>query len=398
MNLKKILLFLLICILCINIYQFVLIGRANSNEINSLNKIGVSFFIKVLDVNDKNKTAKVEILVNIPRYPYNKSNVGVHVIGSGSAYILCNNTGKVTETEWYYNGKSKEVIWFLQGHGETFPFDTYELPFILRDVEGIDPNNFTLCINDRKFFASFGGKKQYTLLDLWHHDLNRIPVDTIVEENKIIVNIHRKFNVRLIDFILFLIPIIGCYYLLGLTLILDPQNQIRERLTIYLSLFVFSITFSLNIQPFLPYRTLFSFPEFLLSNLIISITIFGISTLIGNKKNYNTLLYKLDQVFGRKNVWIKLKELYGFYNKYDFMASILSLILFMFIYYVTIFKRMNIISAILLSYIIIPSYMYSHFFMITSEQRARNIKFYIFLSILFVLPLIIHLIYYFNLA
>ena len=157
-------------------------------------------------------------------------------------------------------------------------------------------------------------------------------------------------------------------------MILDPREKIRERLTICLSLFVFSATFSISIQDFLPYRSSLSFPELLLSNLIVSIALFGIFSIFQNQTGQN----------GSGVVsWL-----------WDLLSSCISFLIFVGLVNVTLTGTAPSVSMIL-GCIIYPSYLYGHFsklLRIPAEEKPKlplRHKFLLLLALLLLLlPLI----------
>ncbi|MCK4478363.1 hypothetical protein KAU88_07545 [Candidatus Bathyarchaeota archaeon] len=328
----------------------------------------VRLIIHILDIDQSQKTVDLKIIVCISNFPYNESRVGVWVIGAGDTIIWCNNTGAHMVSTWYYQGESEQTTWLLEGMGEHFPFDSYNLRFEVYDVYFIN-HNFTLSSEGHQAF--FTGSKAYSLKDLWKTDNGLIPIEYIKTE-EIAFAIGRSDNALSIAILQFLIPIIGCYYLLGATLMLNPKEKLAERLRIHLSLFVFVPTFLIAIQKFLPYRSSLSFPEFLLVNLIVSNTLFGIFSIFGNQKN------------SRKQ---KVT-----YSRWDLIASNLSLVLFMIIYLFTLFGRINIPASLIFTYIVVPSYICFYFAVMSKEQIKKQILGIAVFIILALIPLIFILI------
>lgn len=121
---------------------------------------------------------------------------------------------------------------------------------------------------------------------------NDIPYH-ILEGDKtiLILTLKRRW---LVPFLAFVLPVVLCYWLLGASLFMDPTSRMQEILTLYLSLFVFVPTFFFAIQGFQPYRSILSIPEILLTNLITSLGLLGISTMMsGHRKEMKIKRYKI---------------------------------------------------------------------------------------------------------
>lgn len=301
----------------------------------------------------------------------------VGIVGGGYVLLSCNNAGATRSGEWYYQGKSNRTTWLMEGDGEAFPFDSYNLRFRI-DYLTYFSENSSLSSDADKHQASFTGPEYRFLRDLWLSDDGSIPVN-YVEEREVSFLVQRDPSALVVATLQFLLPIIGCYYLLGATLILDPKKQLAERLRIYLSLFVFVTTFLIAIQPFLPYRSSLSFPEFLLVNLIVSNSIFSIFSIAGNRKTPD------------RSYIVRLYETESFHNRWDVLASTLSLLIFAVIYANTIFGEMTVPASFFFSYGILPAYVYWHFLIIPKEQMKRNKRRYAVVAILFLVPLLLYL-------
>lgn len=178
--------------------------------------------------------------------------------------------------------------------------------------------------------------------------------------NEVSFTIQRSTSALLLAILQFLLPIIACYYLLGATLMLGLKERLAERLRIHLSLFVFVPTFLIAIQTFLPYRSSLAFPEFLLVNLIISNTIFGIFSILGYRGSPVTSERQDNQ-----------KEISELKNKWDIGASVFSLIVFSLIYIATTIWKMTMQTSLIMT-LIIPSYIYGFYVMIPREQLIKK--------------------------
>ncbi len=180
------------------------------------------------------------------------------------------------------------------------------------------------------------------------------------------LHIQRTGNAFNIAFLEFIVPIIACYYLLGATLMLDPKKQLNERLVIYVALFVFVPTFLLAIQNYLPYRSSLSFPELLLTNLIIGNAIFGVFSIVGKRKGWSFSGVK------------RLKNFEIHHNNWDLVGVTLCLLFFMLIYVYTLFGKIALEASFIISYFIIPAYViwfpFENIKKISIKKCSKSIK------------------------
>jgi hypothetical protein len=309
-------------------------------------QINVEMVVQVLDINPSQKTANVNLILFVRNYPDNITSFMVNIAGNGDTNIICYNEG-TDNSGWLYQGRSNETIWFLEGSGETYPFDSYSLHFRIQTTSVPHYLNCSLTNNSQ---AYFDGPKQSFLKDLWVENNSSIPKswspasvsgnDTTQELTLSIAKTGNAFNTAFLEF---MVPIIGCYYLLVATLLLDPKKHLNERLTIYLAIFVFVPAFLIAIQNYLPYRSSLSFPELLLTNLVIGTTIFGVFSIFGKQ--------------GRIDFEIKwLKNLKLKHNKWDIAGIILSLLVFVSIYFSTLFGKITFEAMFIIAYLIVPAY------------------------------------------
>jgi len=333
------------------------------NEFTSIRLV-----IHVQDINQRQKLATVDIHVFIDNFPENLTEVQVWITGGGSIMIGCQRTG-TGASGWHYQGESNSTVWLLEGTGETFPFDSYNLRFIVYNMPLVQ-DSVSLSTDGNQ--AAFDGPNAYSLKDLWQVEKGLIPIGDL-KAKEISFLVQRGFNALLTATLQFLVPIIACYYLLGATLILDPKKQLAERLRIYISLFVFVPAFFIAIQQFLPYRSSLSFPEFFLINLIISTSIFGIFSIVGSQK------VQLPFV-------VRLYEQNGYQTKWDLPAITLSLMFSALIYLFTLFGKMTVATSLIFTYVIVPSYLYWHFILISKEQLMKRKFFYACFIAAFLIP------------
>lgn len=329
------------------------------------NSVTVRLAVHVFDIDQSKKLAEVKTYVFIDDFPFNRTEIWIRVIGGGSFWIPCKNYGLIGVDTWFYQGESNQSEWLLEGMGEVFPFDSYHLRFKIPELSLVE-GNFSLSDGERALQASFDGPRAYSLKDLWRVDNGLIPISNR-GQNEVSFIIQRSSNSQILAVTQFLLPIIACYYLLGATLILDPEKQLAERLRIYLSLFVFAPTFFMAMQNFLPYRSSLSFPEFFLTNLIISNTIFGIFSIIGNKIG--------PSISHQSRL-----------SKWDGWAGTLALLVFLVIYVGTLSQKMTIPTSLILTYVVIPSYTFPLIFFTPKEQIIEKKLLYVAYIILLLLP------------
>jgi len=341
---------------------FSLILMSYSSNVSAQNKLEepteVRLAVHVLDIDPFQKIAELDLSVFIDNFPYNETQVRVRVLGAGDITVVCNNVGTSISGTFYFHGETNTTIWLLEGKGEQFPFDSYNLRFKIYSIDFIE-NNFTLSLREQQ--AMFDGSKFYSLSDLWTTNgtySSSLPV-RYVRANEVAFIVQRSLNTTIVALLQFIIPIFACYYLLGSSLMLKSETQISERLTIYIALFVFIPTFFLAIQQFLPYRSSLSFPEFLLVNLLLSTAIFGIFSIAGNQKE----AYRIP-VEG-----LRMKKLA--HSKWDSYGGGISLMFCMALYILTMMSNMAPFLS-LIFVLVLPSYMFWQFFIRPVEELKKE--------------------------
>jgi hypothetical protein len=365
---------LLLC--CLSIFAYMSKTNALSKDQADVEFPSVGLGIQILDIDQAQKTAQLQINVYLDGYPYNESTVTVLVTGGGGEIpISCNQTVPLIRG-WDYHGESAQEPWLMDGIGETFPFDSYILHFHVQSIDFVG-TNFTLASTED--FALFSGGKAYSLNDLWITNGNSITISS--SSSEIDFSIKRSNTATIVDCLEFLGPIIACYYLLGSTLMLDLKKHLSERVEIYVSLFVFVPIFLIAIRDFLPYHSTLSFPELLLVNLVLSIAIFAIFSIGGRAKTSTTgpqiiRLYRHEFSLG----------------KWDSVGAAISLFLFVVTYYSTIMWKVNIPVSFVLTYLVIPGYLCSFPFLITRRQFAEGLRRYLLIILLVLIPAIVDLV------
>lgn len=260
--------FILILFQDIWLWETVRSQSQNVEQKNNVYKMTVD--VRVYDLDLKDLYSSVEVFLRLGPLPvgFNESGILVQILGGGDAMVFCNDTSSDHYGKYFQGNFSKS--WYITGEGEQFPFDQYKMQFKIRPL--IDCN-FTID----EVTAIFSGAKQKQLSEAWEtkNAHNEIPFQ-IAESDELMLTIQLKRR-SLIPFLTLVLPVILCYYLLGATLYLEPSSRMQEILTVYISLFVFVPTFFIGIQDFLPYRSLLTIPEFLLTYAIVTNAFFGVS-------------------------------------------------------------------------------------------------------------------------
>jgi hypothetical protein len=364
--LKKIYMLAFLALLLLQFIAF----NTNSVSASSDEIVNLDLLVNILEIDTRTNLANIRISVSTNNFPTNYDQLNVDIFGGGFAYIECENAGSNGINGWRFQGESEQTSWLLEGTGENYPFNSYTLRFridSLTDVGG----NFTL----EQVGAIFIGPNYISMRNTWKtENVTLLPIAG-TPTNEVVFTLEKSQD-RLINDVLYsLAPILGCYYLLGATLILNPKDDLNARLRIYLSLFVFSSTFLFALQSFLPFHSSITFPEMLLSNLTVSTAIFTIFSIIANKVN---------------NPW-NLREKMGFYSKSDSVGLIFALLVFLIFYGVTLFGKLNLVTATVFTYVITPSYVYAVLFNSPKRKITKHkLKWTIFLIlVLFPLELVL---------
>ena len=338
--------------------------------------VKVRLIVNVLDIIQSEKLAQIKIVVFITNFPYNESEVEMMIDAGGIAIVSCSRGG-LGPNGWSYHGESDQTVWLLDGSGEVFPFDSYALRFRILWIDFVG-ENFTLLSEGHQ--AGFDGPRAYYLKDLWRTDtLGLIPIGGN-ETHEISFTIERSVNNLAVAFLEFVVPIIACYYLLGSTLMLNPEKQLAERLRIYLSLFVFAPTFLFAIQKFLPYRSSLAFPELLLLNLVVSNAILGIFSVVGRQNRLDGP--EITRLYADWRVW-------RFKHGWDVIGAVLSLLIFAIIYSFTLFPKMTWTPVLVFIYGILPAYLFWMAPIITKEQLTKRWLLFLIPIVLFLIPAVL---------
>lgn len=234
---------------------------------------------RVLDIDQKTARSTISIFIKLGPLPYqfHETAIQVQILGGGDMMLTCEETARDSYGK-YFEGNSSGS-WYLIGAGELYPFDYYHLKF---EVDPFIDMSFTM----NEILPIFHGQKQRSLSDTWEttDTINELPYHVSENEGlELTVALKRRWGV---PFLAFVLPVVLCYYFLGASLFMDPESRMREIRVVYLSLFVFVPMFFIGIQGFLPYRSLLSIPEILLTNLITSIALMGIFAMLSEYRKH----------------------------------------------------------------------------------------------------------------
>lgn len=335
---KFVFLTLLFLLLCSTILYFLALASAQTSEETNDAPVTVRLAVYIHDIDEKKSLADVSINAFIDNYPDNETEIELQL--RGGEYVNFKCTGGEQKTNgWSYGGGSNETVWLLEGRGERFPFDTYNLRFTIFYVGRINGTNCTFAEKDERGFLT-----THYLNDLWKTQDGLLPVG-ILKDQEINFVLQRADSTVTVAFLEFFVPPIACYYLFGSALILDPKN-LAERLRIYLSIFFFVPAFLIAVQAFFPHRVSLSFPELLLVNLLVSTSILGVMSTIARNEITK---------YPRKK---RSPASYILERKWDMIGITLALSILMIVYSSTLISEMTPQLGILFSYLVIPAYIF----------------------------------------
>jgi hypothetical protein len=256
--------FLILFFLCSPVYATEQ-NETSSENLQDLTPITLEVLIYNIDINARK--AAVEIKVTLGPVFLTSNTTTIYILNAHEATpIICTRRGTNPQEPSYNNfeGKSNSTMWPFYGMGELFPFEGYRLFFYVfsRDVKNLTLGNYSVrIIGDQ-------------LLNEWSADKSGYVKTERIGETFFAALIERNSWKFLFTIIL---PVVFCFYFLMTSLLLPNNERLK---TCYLPLFIFTPTFLIAIQPFLPPRSLLSLPEALLTNLLSGLFIFGIFTIL----------------------------------------------------------------------------------------------------------------------
>jgi len=329
--------------------------------------IETKLVVYVYNVNEYKGNATIGIAISVGGFPFNLTQISIGILGGGSTDVLCYNAGPEQNKTWAFEGETGKTAWVLEGGGENFPFDSHYLRLRLYYTPLL---NESLSLKWGK--AYFVGPRSSLFKEQWIQLESSIPRYYDWSINEVRFEIKRTPNNWLPAFLTILVPIFGCFFLLGAAPLLDPEKDMRSRLTISLSLFVFSSTFMISIQGVLPYRSSLSFPELLLGILVFSNAVFGIFGLVGK--------YRAN---GRPK-----KERRKMMVKWDSYASVACYVYIFILYLVTLFGKLKLMNSLILTYVPVTAFLYSHILKARRMPEPDMRKWVKDILILLLIPLI----------
>jgi len=225
--------------------------------------------IGIKDINMSDLSAMLEVIVvaQLPsRYDKQELNLEASNGLNGHATDLNVFSINVSKTQRFFYQKTMNWKVHLRGNSNEYPFDTYFLNL-----------NFTVWWSNIKELKAENVSYDIRLLNVWKEPKFKKFTITNTTSPQIIYNI--EFNracygiiyVRLIPILLFL--------LIGASLIIEPKD-LQNRLTIYLTIFVFTVGFSNEIKEYLPFHVGLTNAECLLYFLVITQSIFLICSIM----------------------------------------------------------------------------------------------------------------------
>jgi hypothetical protein len=236
----------------------------------------LDLIVEILDVDTADRTATVNLtlLIRLPSY-YVRDSIQVLILGYELLAVECYPTTSSEPT--YYVGHAGYVTWPFFGIGEFFPFDSYNLTFWIWQVELPSDllANMTCFAN-----AHFTDLKMLNLRDTWETINGSNALHCHVSEDRTVTVEMTRRPWRYWFGTLF--PMLLAGLVLGATTYLDPATNEGKsnRLLVYTTLVVVALAFYNVIKETLPYRSLFTIPEFFVLNLIVGALLFAATTIL----------------------------------------------------------------------------------------------------------------------
>lgn len=275
---------------------------------SSENKIEVEIQIGIYEIDVSNLSAEVDIVLTV-RFPYKREidNLDIWITGGGDASISCTLLER-ENTRTSYMGTYSRTHWLIGGSPEFYPFESYYINFPIFPHISQWEFDFGFIFGERSS-ASFQGDKTRDLMRTFKTKdaINAVQVSfenygitTYGPEGQYIENypmlrVHIEKEERF--GILILSPVFLAYAFLASSFMIkvpgapkrkrDLGVNLRNRLTIYLALFAFSIGFFFSIGSISPSEL--SLAAVLGLNLSICVSLSGIFSIASNtiSKNLN---------------------------------------------------------------------------------------------------------------
>jgi hypothetical protein len=276
---------------------------------SSENKIEVLVQVGIYDIDPSNMSAEAHVHLNVI-FPYKRSNENLLVLMPGGPSITC-SLALQTENSTNYSGDSDITQWLISGTPELYPFESYSIDFPVVPLISKYEENFGFIFSTSSL-ATFTGDKTRTLVTKFTTNGNSYGSLQVTLENyamataspegsstenypMLVVHTARRENFG----ILILSPVFLAYALLASSFMLKvpetrkrsraSRENLRNRLTIYLALFAFSVGFFFYISPLSPIEL--SIAELIVLNLSICVSLSGVFSIFSDavQKNLNAL-------------------------------------------------------------------------------------------------------------
>ena len=228
--------------------------------------------VNIIDLSINEYTARIDLIVRIRNVSIGSDSisVGIQDIEDYAITLVRTSSGD-------YEGSEENVLWFVRGVGEAFPYDYYMLDFTidpesLQDaLEDQPPETFNYVVTyGQGCSAEFTGVSRVRLGNTWK-------IEGTIDDSGYHVYLLRKsgvfyykfiFPLYIVNLVIFLVPAFMA------TNIKNRSNNIR----IYSSLLIFAIGYLFTIQSYLPPRNTLSLPEYFSSLIIIISSIMMLSS------------------------------------------------------------------------------------------------------------------------
>ncbi len=155
------------------IFGLAVTTAAEAHAESTEKSVGARIVVQVLDITPAQKTANVKIIVYIDNFPYNLTSLTPLITGNGNVEVVCNNMVQTGKESWWFSGESNETAWFLEGVGETYPFDSYIMRFRLQHDSLYPGINCSLTSNYSG--AYFSGPKIISLETFGFETIAKFP-------------------------------------------------------------------------------------------------------------------------------------------------------------------------------------------------------------------------------
>ena len=230
--------------------------------------------VNIVDLSINEYTAQIDLNVRI-----RNASIGLDTISVVIRDIEDYEITLVKTTSSHYEGSEENVLWYVKGVGEAFPYDYYTLDFTidpdsLQDALGDQAPETAdyVVIYDQRCSAEFTGVSRVRLGNTWR-------IEGTIDDSGYHVYLLRRsgvfyykfiFPLYIVNLVIFLVPAFMA------TNIKNRSNNIR----IYSSLLIFAIGYLFTIQSYLPPRNTLSLPEYFSSLIIIISSIMMLSSLL----------------------------------------------------------------------------------------------------------------------